>query len=88
MILLSLTGYSYVAYCCLGHKIRQDKPNVRGCCIFIKKVTQHECFPANFAKFLKASFSTEHLRGLLLLKIFFITYSFLLFHQNFLQKDK
>ena len=29
---------------------------------FIKKRLQHECFPARFAKFLRAPFFTEHLR--------------------------
>ena len=33
---------------------------------FIKKRLQHKCFPEKFAKFLRTSFFTEHLRWLLL----------------------
>ena len=33
---------------------------------FIKKTLQHSCFPVKFAKFLRAPFSTEHIRWLLL----------------------
>ena len=35
-------------------------------CNFIKKRPQDRCFPVNIAKFLRASFFTEHLRWLLL----------------------
>ena len=33
----------------------------------LKKRLWHRCFPVNFAKFLRTSFSIEHLRWLLLL---------------------
>ena len=36
-------------------------------CNFIKKRFQHICFPKNIAKYLRAAFFFEHLRGLLLL---------------------
>ena len=35
----------------------------------LKKSLWHRCFPANFAKFLRTPFFTEHLRGLILLQI-------------------
>ena len=35
-------------------------------CTFIKKRLWHRCFPVNFAKFLRTTFLTEHLRWLLL----------------------
>ena len=35
-------------------------------CNFIKKRTQHRCFPVNIAKFLRTAFFTKHLRQLLL----------------------
>ena len=37
-------------------------------CKFITKGLQHRCFPVKFAKFLRTSFFTEHLRWLLALK--------------------
>ena len=36
-------------------------------CNFIKKGLKHRCFPKNINKFLRTSFSAEHLRRLLLL---------------------
>ena len=40
-------------------------------CNFIKKRFQHRCFPAKFAKFLRTTFFTEHLRCLLVKSIRF-----------------